>query len=81
MPLAIWALAMMTFGIGITEFSISGLLPFISHDFSISIEDAGYAATVYALGVFVFTPIIVILGAKVPQKKNVIDVSKFFYCG
>lgn len=81
MPLAIWALAMMTFGIGITEFSISGLLPFISHDFSISIEDAGYAATVYALGVFVFTPIIVILGAKVPQKKMLLMLVSFFIVG
>lgn len=81
MPLAIWALAMMTFGIGITEFSISGLLPFISHDFSISIDDAGYAATVYALGVFIFTPIIVILGAKVPQKKMLLILVSFFIIG
>lgn len=81
MPLAIWALAMMTFGIGITEFSISGLLPFIAHDFSISIDDAGYAATIYALGVFLFTPIIVILGAKIPQKKMLMLLVGFFIIG
>lgn len=81
MPLAIWALAIMTFGIGITEFSISGLLPFIAHDFSISIDDAGYAATVYALGVFLFTPIIVILGAKIPQKKMLLILVGFFIIG
>ncbi|MDI2090664.1 MFS transporter [Commensalibacter oyaizuii] len=81
MPLAIWALAIMTFGIGITEFSISGLLPFIAHDFSISIDGAGYAATVYALGVFLFTPIIVILGGRVPQKKMLIILIGFFVVG
>ncbi|MDI2112410.1 MFS transporter [Commensalibacter nepenthis] len=81
MPLAIWALGMMTFGIGITEFSISGLLPFISHDFKISIDNAGYAATIYALGVFVFTPIIVILGAKIPQKKMLLILVGLFIVG
>lgn len=81
MPLAIWALAMMTFGIGITEFSISGLLPFIAKDFAISIDDAGYAATIYALGVFLFTPIIVILGAKIPQKKMLMLLVGLFIIG
>ncbi|CAI3926032.1 MFS family (AraJ) (PDB:4LDS) [Commensalibacter communis] len=81
MPLAIWALAIMTFGIGITEFSISGLLPFISHDFKISIDIAGYAATIYALGVFIFTPIIVILGAKIPQKKMLMILVELFILG
>ncbi|CAI3925155.1 MFS transporter [Commensalibacter communis] len=81
MPLAIWALAIMTFGIGITEFSISGLLPFISHEFKISIDIAGYAATIYALGVFIFTPIIVILGAKIPQKKMLMILVGLFVLG
>jgi len=68
MPAAIWALAIAAFGIGTTEFVISGLLPGIAAEFAISIPTAGYTATSYALGVFVGAPLLVVLGLRLPQK-------------
>ena len=68
MPAALWALAIAAFGIGTTEFVISGLLPGIAAEFGISIPMAGGMATTYALGVFFGAPVIIILGAKVRQK-------------
>lgn len=68
MPAALWALAIATFGIGTTEFVIAGLLPDIAAAFGIPVSTAGHMATSYALGVFIGAPILIILGARVPQK-------------
>lgn len=68
MPAALWALAIAAFGIGTTEFVIAGLLPDIAAEFGISISMAGNMATSYALGVFFGAPILILLGARIPQK-------------
>ena len=81
MPAAIWALAIATFGIGTTEFVIAGLLPGVAAEFGISISTAGYMATSYALGVFVGAPLLIILGARVPQKIMLVSLMGFFIAG
>ncbi|KXU37003.1 MFS transporter [Cephaloticoccus primus] len=80
-PAAIWALAVAAFGIGTTEFVISGLLPGIAAEFGVSISMAGYAATSYALGVFFGAPILVILGMRLPQKAMLLGLLVFFVVG
>ncbi|MDQ2151347.1 MFS transporter [Alcaligenaceae bacterium C4P045] len=81
MPAAIWALAIATFGIGTTEFVIAGLLPGVAAEFGISISTAGYMATSYALGVFVGAPLLIMLGARVPQKIMLVSLMGFFIAG
>ncbi len=81
MPAAIWALAIATFGIGTTEFVIAGLLPGIAEEFGLSISAAGYMVTSYALGVFVGAPVLIILGARVPQKAMLVSLMGFFIAG
>lgn len=81
MPIAIWALAIATFGIGTTEFVIAGLLPSIAVEFGISVSTAGHMATSYALGVFVGAPLLIILGARVPQKAMMVSLMGFFIAG
>lgn len=81
MPAAIWALAIATFGIGTTEFVIAGLLPGIAAEFGISVSTAGHMATSYALGVFVGAPLLIILGARVPQRTMLISLMGFFIAG
>jgi len=81
MPIAIWALAIATFGIGTTEFVIAGLLPGIAAEFGISVSTAGYMATTYALGVFVGAPLLIILGARLPQKAMLVSLMMFFIAG
>lgn len=81
MPLALWALALSAFGIGTTEFVIAGLLPQVASDFSISIPKAANLATVYALGVFVGAPLLVILGARIPRKGMLMFLMSLFVIG
>jgi DHA1 family inner membrane transport protein len=51
MPIGLVALAMGGFGIGLTEFVISGLLPELAAEFAVSIPRAGQLVSVYALAV------------------------------
>ncbi|WP_407364292.1 MFS transporter (plasmid) [Pseudomonas luteola] len=81
MPLALWALALSAFGIGTTEFVIAGLLPQVAADFSISIPQAGNLATVYALGVFVGAPLLIILGTRIPRKGMLMLLMSLFVIG
>lgn len=44
-------LAVGTFLLGMAEYGMEGILPYISHDLGITIPEAGHAISVYALGV------------------------------
>ncbi|KAA0020255.1 MFS transporter [Salinicola corii] len=81
MPIALFALAIGAFGIGMTEFVVAGILPQIARDFGIDIPTSGLMATTYALGVFVGAPILTILGAKVPRKTMLICLALIFTLG
>ncbi|MBD9577774.1 MFS transporter [Pseudomonas sp. PDM23] len=81
MPLAIWALAIGTFGIGTTEFVIAGLLPQMAAEYGITIPQAGYLATSYALGVFLGAPLLIILGGQLPRKRMLAILMVLFVLG
>lgn len=81
MPLALWALAIAAFGIGTTEFVVSGLLPGVAETFDLTIPVAGHMATSYALGVFVGAPITIILGARLPRKTMLAGLLVLFIVG
>lgn len=59
MKKALVTLALGTFGLGVTEFAMMGILPFIADDFSVSISEAGHLISSYALGVCVGAPLMV----------------------
>ena len=61
-------LALGGFGIGMTEFVIMGILPDIAGGLAISIPQAGYLITAYALGVVVGAPTLVSLLAHRPPR-------------
>ncbi|MFK8399679.1 MFS transporter [Pseudomonas sp. BGr12] len=81
MPLAIWALAIGTFGIGTTEFVIAGLLPQMAAEYGTTIPQAGYLATSYALGVFLGAPLLIILGGRLPRKRMLAILMVLFVLG
>ncbi|ORM71521.1 MFS transporter [Pantoea rwandensis] len=81
MPIALLALAVGAFGIGLTEFVIAGILPQIATDFGVSIPSAGTMATSYALGVFVGAPLMTVLGARIPRKAMLIALAVIFTLG
>ncbi|MCW4990113.1 MFS transporter [Enterobacter mori] len=81
MPVALFALAVGAFGIGLTEFVIAGILPQIAAEFSVSIPKAGMMATSYALGVFIGAPLLTIIGARIPRKAMLITLAGIFTVG
>lgn len=62
------ALAFGTLALGIAEFTMMGILPYVASDFEISIAKAGHFISAYALGVCCGAPVL-ILARKRPLKQ------------
>ena len=71
-------LALGGFGIGMTEFVMMGILPDIAHGLAITIPQAGYLISAYALGVVVGAPTLVALLAKRPPRTVLIWLMLMF---
>lgn len=63
MKKVILSLALGTFGLGMAEFGIMGVLTELAHNVGISIPAAGHMISYYALGVVVGAPIIALFPA------------------
>lgn len=74
----ILALAIGGFCIGTTEFVAMGLIQEIAKDLQVSIPDAGYFISTYALGVVIGAPIIAITCAQIPRKKLLLLLMLFY---
>jgi DHA1 family inner membrane transport protein len=81
MPLALYALTVGAFGIGVTEFIIMGLLLQVSADLGVSIPTAGLLMTGYALGVFVGAPILTLATRRLPRKTTLLVLMAIFTLG
>lgn len=81
MPLALLILALSSFAIGTTEFVIMGLLPEVAADLSVSIPQAGWLVTGYALAVAVGAPIMAVSTAKLKRRTALIMLMAFFIAG
>jgi DHA1 family inner membrane transport protein len=79
--LALAALAVGTFAIGMTEFVITGLLPGIAADLGVSIPAAGLLISGYALSVVVGGPLLTFFVARRPRKPVLIWLLAFFVAG
>lgn len=58
------ALALGTFGLGISEFVMMGILPYMASDFHVGIAEAGHLISAYALGVCVGAPAVALFARK-----------------
>jgi MFS transporter, DHA1 family, inner membrane transport protein len=81
MPLALLVLALSSFAIGTTEFVIMGLLPEVAADLSVSIPQAGWLVTGYALAVAIGAPLMAISTAKLKRRTALIALMAFFIAG
>lgn len=73
------ALAMGGFAIGMAEFTMMGILPDIAADMGKTIPQAAHLIALYALGVFVGAPTLVIATGKYsPRKVLILLMSSFF---
>lgn len=73
------ALAIGGFAIGMTEFTMMGILPDIARDVNIEIPVAAHLIALYALGVFVGAPILVMLSNAYPPKRVLIFLMLLFF--
>jgi DHA1 family inner membrane transport protein len=76
--MAIFALAMGGVGIGVTEFTMMGLLKEVEQGLGISTPEAGHLISAYALGVVVGAPLLAAIGAKLPRKRLALGLLLFF---
>jgi DHA1 family inner membrane transport protein len=81
MPVALWALAIGGFGIGLTEFVIMGLLPEVATDFGVSETVAGYLISGYALSVAVGAVALTAALTRVDRKKALLGLMVLFIAG
>src|SRR4029077_4267967 len=79
--LPLLALAMASFGIGTTEFVIMGLLPDVARDFGVTIPQAGYLVSGYAMGVVVGAPLVAAATARLPRKTALMALMAIFILG
>jgi MFS transporter, DHA1 family, inner membrane transport protein len=77
----ILALAAASFGIGTTEFVIMGLLPDVARDFGVTIPQAGYLVSGYAMGVVVGAPLVAAATARLPRKTALMALMAIFILG
>ena len=81
MPIALYALALGGFGIGLTEFGTIGLLPQIGMDLTISAATAGYLVSGYAISVAIGGIAITIAVTKLERKKVLVGLMTLFILG
>lgn len=65
----LYALAVGGFAIGMTEFSLMGVLPDLAKDLTIAIPKAAHLIAIYAIGVVVGAPTLVFVTGKYPAKR------------
>src|ERR1700693_1195268 len=81
MNMALFALTVGAFGIGVTEFVIMGLLLDIRKDMGVSISMAGLLISGYALGVVIGAPILTAMISRWPRKQVLIGLMVIFTVG
>lgn len=78
MKKSLLALALGGLGIGITEFSMMGMLPDVAQSLQVSIPEAGYLITAYALGVVIGAPLLVVTMNRFSPLKTLIILMGLF---
>jgi MFS transporter, DHA1 family, inner membrane transport protein len=80
-PIAIVALALGAFAIGLTEFATMGLLPNIAIDLTVSLPAAGNLVTAYAIGVVVGAPLLTAAAVRLRRRTALLVFMGLFAAG
>ncbi|WP_194836626.1 MFS transporter [Nocardia sp. XZ_19_369] len=81
MPFAVYVLGLGVFCLNTTEIMVAGLIPGISSDLGVSIAAVGYLVSIFAFGMVVGGPILIVGLSKVAQKKSLIWLLVVFVVG
>ncbi|MBE8523513.1 MFS transporter [Amycolatopsis sp. H6(2020)] len=79
--MALGALALGAFGIGLTEFVVVGLLGSLGEDLRVSVPTAGLLVTGYAAAVALGAPVMTAAGARLPRKTMLVVLMGLFITG
>lgn len=79
--LALIAMALTFFSVGVTEFISVGVLPAVASDFHISTATAGMITSIYALGVAVGGPVLAVITVKAVRRRVILGALVAFVAG
>jgi DHA1 family inner membrane transport protein len=79
--LGLLALAVGAFGIGVTEFAPTGMLPVIAADLQVSIPAAGLLVSAYAMGVLIGAPLMTLTTGRIDRRTLLIALMGIFTLG
>jgi len=68
MPVVVLLLALAVFAQGTSEFMMSGLIPDVAADLHVSVPDAGWLTSAFALGMVVGAPLMAVLARRLPVR-------------
>ena len=78
MKRTLYLLALGVFGIATTEFGVIGILPQIAAHFEVTMQQAGWLLSAFALVIAVFGPVVTLLFANMDKKKAMLFVLAVF---
>ncbi|GGZ65103.1 chloramphenicol efflux pump [Streptomyces inusitatus] len=78
MPLAVYVLGLGIFTQGTSEFMLSGLLPGMADDLSVSIPDAGLLISAFAIGMVVGAPLLAVATLGWPRRTALVALQAVF---
>ncbi|NJP67313.1 Cmx/CmrA family chloramphenicol efflux MFS transporter [Streptomyces spiramenti] len=81
MPIAVHVLGLSVFALGTSEFMLSGLLPAIADDMSVSIPQAGLLISAFAVGMVVGAPLLAVATLRLPRRTTLIVLISVFALG
>jgi len=81
LPLVVWVVAAGTFLMATSEFLVAGVLPEVAHDFQVDVGSAGLAITVFAIGMVIGSPTMVLLTLRLPRRATLVLLLAVFAAG
>ncbi|MBN9072534.1 MAG: MFS transporter [Rhizobiales bacterium] len=78
---ALLALFIAAFAFGTTEFVIAGVLPEVAEGLGVTVVNAGYLISAYAMGIAVGGPLLTVLTARVPRRTLLVWLALAFTAG
>ncbi|WP_232663068.1 Cmx/CmrA family chloramphenicol efflux MFS transporter [Pseudonocardia sp. TRM90224] len=80
-PRVVPVLAVSIFALGTSEFMIAGLLPELARDLAITIPQAGYLISAFAVGMIVGAPAMAVLTLRLPRRTTLVAALTVFALG
>lgn len=71
-PVVVYVLALCVFSVGTSEFMVAGILPDMAADLAVTIPEAGYLISAFAVGMIVGAPVTAALTLQLPRRTTLL---------